>query len=389
MRKKPSELDFEEYIRQVEPAKREKSYAWSTAIGLQQVDGLTPSDYLLEVAKKNIEGKISLNKAQALIDSYYESKTERTDDNDETEEADKVSARIAQVLSEKAFSFSPSFLIAIHKRLFDRILKHAGEIRKYNISKKEWVLNGDSVMYGASYELRMALDYDFEREREFNYSNLSMDEIVRHLTFFVSSLWQIHAFGEGNTRTTAVFTIKYLRSMGFKVGNDIFAKNSWYFRNALVRANYKNVRKEIQQEPEYLEKFFRNLLMGEHNELKNRYLHVDYKNVKDNAVIEKTKKAEAAKKVQTKSQSKNVTAKCHSKMSQQNVTVKISERQKQILEIVKENPNVLQTELAERFGVRRETISRDMRKLVDMGVLCRSDSDKLCTWKVAKNFPQK
>ena len=389
MRKKPSELDFEDYIRQVEPAKREKSYAWSTAIGLQQVDGLTPSDYLLEVAKKNIEGKISLNKAQALIDSYYESKTERADDQDETEEADKVSTRIAQVLSEKAFSFSPSFLIAIHKRLFDRILKHAGEIRKYNISKKEWVLNGDSVMYGASYELRMALDYDFEREREFNYSNLSMDEIVRHLTFFVSSLWQIHAFGEGNTRTTAVFTIKYLRSMGFKVGNDIFAKNSWYFRNALVRANYKNVRKGIQQEPEHLEKFFRNLLMGEHNELKNRYLHVDYKNVKDNAVIEKTKKAEAAKKVQTKSQSKNVTAKCHSKMSQQNVTVKISERQKQILEIVKENPNVLQTELAERFGVRRETISRDMRKLVDMGVLCRSDSDKLCTWKVAKNFPQK
>lgn len=371
MRKKPSELDFEEYIRHVEPAKREKSYAWSTAIGLQQVDGLTPSDYLLEVAKKNIEGKISLNKAQTLIDSYYESKTERTEDQDEKEEADKVSARIAQVLSEKAFSFSPSFFIAIHKRLFERVFKHAGEIRKYNISKKEWVLNGDSVMYGASYELRMALDYDFDREREFNYSNLSMDEIVRHLTFFVSSLWQIHAFGEGNTRTTAVFTIKYLRSMGFKVGNDIFAKNSWYFRNALVRANYKNVRKGIQQEPEYLEKFFRNLLMGEHNELKNRYLHVDYKRVKDNAVIEK---------------SKNVIAKCHSKMSQQNVTVKISERQKQILDIVKENPNILQTELAERFGVRRETIYRDMKKLVEAGILTRSDSDKKCNWKVAKNL---
>lgn len=371
MRKKPSEIDFEEYIRHVEPAKREKSYAWSTAIGLQQVDGLTPSNYLLEVAKKNIEGKISLNKALTLIDSYYESKTERTDDQDEKEEADKVSARIAQVLSEKAFSFSPSFFIAIHKRLFERVFKHAGEIRKYNISKKEWVLNGDSVMYGASYELRMALDYDFDREREFNYSNLSMDEIVRHLTFFVSSLWQIHAFGEGNTRTTAVFTIKYLRSMGFKVGNDIFAKNSWYFRNALVRANYKNVRKGIQQEPEYLENFFRNLLMGEHNELRNRYLHVDYKKVKDNAVIEK---------------SKNVTAKYHSKMSQQNVTVKISGRQKQILDIVKENPNILQTELAERFGVRRETIYRDMKKLMEAGILTRSDSDKKCNWKVAKNL---
>ena len=379
MRKKPSEIDFEEYIRHVEPAKREKSYAWSTAIGLQQVDGLTPSDYLLEVAKKNIEGKISLNKAQTLIDSYYESKTVRSDDKDDTEEADKVSARIAQILSEKSFNFSPSFLIAIHKRLFEGVFKHAGEIRKYDISKKEWVLNGDSVMYGASFELRMALDYDFEREREFSYSNLSMNEIVRHLAFFVSRLWQIHAFGEGNTRTTAVFTIKYLRSMGFKVGNDIFAKNSWYFRNALVRANYKNVRKGIQQKPEYLEKFFRNMLMGERNELKNRYLHVDYKKVKDKTATEKLKKTETAKKVQTK---------CHSKMSQQNVTVKISERQKQILEIVKENPNVLQTELAERFGVRRETISRDMRKLVDMGILCRSDSDKQCTWKVAKNFKQ-
>ena len=379
MPRKKTELDFEEYIRHVEPAKREKSYAWSTAIGLQQVDGLTPSDYLLEVAKKNIEGKISLNRARALIDSYYESKTERSDDEDETEEADKVSTRIAQILSEKSFNFSPSFLIAIHKRLFEGVLKHAGEIRKYDISKKEWVLNGDSVMYGASFELRMALDYDFEREREFDYSGLSMDEIVRHLAFFVSRLWQIHAFGEGNTRTTAVFTIKYLRSMGFKVGNDIFAKNSWYFRNALVRANYKNVRKGIQLEPEHLEKFFRNLLMDEKNELRNRYLHVDYKKAKECANAGKSKTP------QTKCHSKNVTV----KMSQQNATVKsgkvasqLSERQKQILEIVKKNPNVLQTDLAERFGVRRETIYRDMKKLVEMGVLSRSNSDKKCNWKV-------
>ena len=379
MPRKKSELDFEEYIRHVEPAKREKSYAWSTAIGLQQVDGLTPSDYLLEVAKKNIEGKISLNKAQVLIDSYYESKTERDDDKDETEEADKVSTRIAQVLSEKSFNFSPSFLIAIHKRLFEGVFKHAGEIRKYDISKKEWVLNGDSVMYGASFELRMALDYDFEREREFGYSGLSMDEIVRHLAFFVSRIWQIHAFGEGNTRTTAVFVIKYLRSLGFKVGNDIFAKNSWYFRNALVRANYKNVRKGIQQEPEHLEKFFRNLLMGEKNELKNRYLHVDYKKVEGCAG---TKKSAMDK---SECHSKNVTV----KMSQQNVTVKsdkvaskLGERQKQIIEIVKKNPNILQTELAEQFGVRRETIYRDMKKLVEMGILCRSVSDKKCNWKV-------
>jgi len=365
MRKKPSELDFEEYIRQVEPAKREKSYAWSTAIGLQQVDGRTPSDYLLEVAKKNIEGKISLNMAQALIDSYYDSKTERTDDQDESEEADKVSVRTALVLCENAFRLSPSFLIAIHKRLFDRILKHAGEIRKYNISKKEWVLNGVSVMYGASYELRMALDYDFEREREFNYSNLSMDEIVRHLTFFVSSLWQIHAFGEGNTRTTAVFTIKYLRSMGFKVGNDIFAKNSWYFRNALVRANYKNVRKGIQQEPEHLEKFFRNLLMGEHNELRNRYLHVDYKKTQSRINTEKSS-PEA-----TKKRGKNVP-----------VNVSLKDRPKKIIAALSKDPHVSATKLAEKFGVTEKTIKRDLQLLKQQNLITRVGADKNGYWKV-------
>lgn len=373
MRKKPSELDFEEYIRQVEPAKREKSYAWSTAIGLQQVDGLTTSDYLLEVAKKNIEGKISLNKAQALIDSYYESKTERSDDKDDTEEADKVSARIAQILSEKSFNFSPSFLIAIHKRLFEGVFKHAGEIRKYDISKKEWVLNGDSVMYGASFELRMALDYDFEREREFSYSNLSMNEIVRHLAFFVSRLWQIHAFGEGNTRTTAVFTIKYLRSMGFKVGNDIFAKNSWYFRNALVRANYKNVRKGIQQKPEYLEKFFRNLLMGERNELKNRYLHVDYKKVKDKAVIEKSKPNVAKKR--SKNVSVNVPV---------NVPVKTSpkDRQKKIIIALSKDSHLSAQKLAKKFGVTDKTIKRDLLLLKKQNLITRIGADKNGYWKV-------
>lgn len=124
-------------------------------------------------------------------------------------------------------------------------------------------------MYGAAFELKTALDYDFEQERNFIYSGLSLDRIAEHLAYFVSRLWQIHAFAEGNTRTTAVFAIKYLQSMGFKVSNDIFAKNSRYFRNALVRANYKNLQKGIDKNPEFLEKFFRNMLLGEHNELKN------------------------------------------------------------------------------------------------------------------------
>lgn len=280
MEKKKFELDFDEYIRHAEPSKQEKSSAWSTAIGLQQVDGLTPSKYLFDTARRNIDGDITIDEAQKLINSYYESKTERNNDDDDAEEADKVSARIAKILSEKSFNFSPSYLIAIHGKLFQGIYKFAGKIRDYDISKKEWVLNGASVMYGAAFELKMALDYDFEQERNFVYGGLSMDQIVEHLAYFVSRLWQIHAFGEGNTRTTAVFTIKYLRSMGFNVSNDIFAKNSWYFRNALVRANYVNLQKGIDKNPEFLEKFFRNMLMGEHNELKNRFMHLNFKSKK-------------------------------------------------------------------------------------------------------------
>lgn len=277
MDKKKFKVDFDEYIRHTEPSKQEASFAWSTAIGLQQVDGLTPSKYLFDTARRNIEGDITIDEVQKLINGYYESKAERNDDEDSTEEADKVSARIAKILGEKSFNFSPSYLIAIHEKLFQGIYKFAGKIRNYDISKKEWVLNGDSVMYGAAFELKTALDYDFEQERNFIYSGLSLDRIAEHLAYFVSRLWQIHAFGEGNTRTTAVFAIKYLRSMGFKVSNDIFAKNSRYFRNALVRANYKNLQKGIDKNPEFLEKFFRNMLLGEHNELKNRFMHLDFK----------------------------------------------------------------------------------------------------------------
>ena len=282
MAKKKFEIDFENYLRNVPPTKREKSSAWSAAIGLQQVDGLTPSRYLFETARHNIEGDITIDDAQKLINSYYESKVSRANDPDDTEEADKVASRIAKILSERTFSFSPSYLIAIHGKLFQGIYKFAGRLRDYDITKKEWVLDGDTVMYGAAFELRMALDYDFEQERGFDYKGLNMDQIVVHLADFVSRLWQIHAFGEGNTRTTAVFMIKYLRSLGFKIDNKIFAENShyinsWYFRNALVRANYRNLPKGIDREPVFLENFFRNMLMGEHHEMKNRYLHVNYR----------------------------------------------------------------------------------------------------------------
>ena len=264
---------FKEYIKESEPTKRDKRYAWHTAIGLQSVDGLKTSEYLVNIAIRNIEGEISFDEANALLQTYYEENPSR-DSSDRTEEADKVSARIAALLSERAFSFTPNEYISIHRKLFTGIYSHAGRIRDYNITKKEWVLDGETVMYGSATELRATLDYDFSEEKEFSYKNLSMDEIIHHLAVFVSRLWQIHVFGEGNTRTTAVFFIKYLRTMGFDVTNDIFAENAWYFRNSLVRANYNDFTKGIHETTEYLEVFLRNLLLNENNPLHNRTMHL-------------------------------------------------------------------------------------------------------------------
>lgn len=264
---------FKEYIRQVEPNKRDKGYAWSTAIGLQAVDGLKPSDYLLETAVKNIDGLITLEEAGDLLNSYYR-ENPKQNLNDRTEEADKVSVRIAQILSERAFSFTPNEYLSIHRKLFTGIYKHAGKIRDYNITKKEWVLDGASVVYGSASELRATLEYDFSEEKAFSYKGLNIGEMIRHLAVFASRLWQIHAFAEGNTRTTAVFFIKYIRTLGFEASNDIFAENAWYFRNALVRANYNDLKMGVHETTEYLELFLRNLLLGEKNELRNRDMHI-------------------------------------------------------------------------------------------------------------------
>ncbi len=265
---------FKEYLKESEPDKASKGYAWSTAIGLQAVDGLKTSEYLINTAIQNIEGKITIKEAQNLINSYYEERPVHFSDEERTEEADKVSSRIAGLLSETAFSFSPNEYISIHRKLFQGIYSHAGRIRDYNITKKEWVLDGATVIYGSASELKATLEYDFSQEKEFSYKGLSMDAIIHHLAVFISRLWQIHIFEEGNTRTTAVFFIKYLRMLGFSATNDIFAENAWYFRNALVRANYTNLQNGIYETTEYLEVFLRNLLLDEKNELHNRAMHV-------------------------------------------------------------------------------------------------------------------
>jgi fido (protein-threonine AMPylation protein) len=234
---KSSMHNFDEYIRQTEPDKKEKGLIWQTAIGLQQVDGLKPSEYLIQIAIQNIEGDITFEEVKTLIDNYYKVQISRQDDeeDDRTEEADKVSAHIAEILSEKTFSFSPVFYLNIHRRLFSGIYKFAGKIRDYNITKSEWVLDGETVLYADADMLRATLEFDFEQEKKFVFKGLSQQQVIEHIAHFISYLWQIHIFGEGNTRTTAVFLIKYLQKLGFKnINYDLFAQHSWYFRNALV-----------------------------------------------------------------------------------------------------------------------------------------------------------
>ncbi len=269
-------IDFEAYERVAEPHKREKASAWRTAIGLQDVDGLEVSDYLKKAAVRHIEGDITIDDVREQLKSYYVSKEVHDRGSVGREEADRVAANIAKLLGEKSFSFTALEFLNIHRHLFEGIFKHAGEARPYDISKKEWVLNSDTVLYGRAADIMMALRYDIQQEKDFNYKGLPLDDVVRHMADFVALLWQNHPFREGNTRTTAVFVIKYLRSIGFKVDNDLFANNSWYFRNALVRANYRNVSKGIEPDKSFLVKFFRNLMLDEHNELRNRYMLIGY-----------------------------------------------------------------------------------------------------------------
>ena len=352
------QFELEEYIKQGEPDRAEKSEAWQTAIGLQAVDGLNTSEYLLDTAKDHIEGKITIDEAQKRIHIYYEQRTTRTETENETKEADIVSARITKLLGEKAFQFSPAEWITIHRRLFEGVFDHAGQIRQYNITKKEWVLNGDTVIYADWNSIKETLDYDFAAEKQFSYEGLSVEAAVKHLAKFASDIWQIHPFGEGNTRATAVFMIKYMKTFGFRVNNDAFRKNSWYFRNALVRANYNNIQKGIHSTTKFLELFFSNLLLGTNHELKNRYMHVDFVN-------------------ESTSQSINP------KVSKyQFDTLDCTLEELAVLELVAKNPTIKQQELVEVTGKSIATIKRIMKSLQDKKYIRRESGKRYGKWEV-------
>lgn len=342
--------NFEEYLRQGEPNKAEKAKIWKTAIGLQQVDGLKPSEYLITTAKQNIEGNISFEEVKQRIDSYYEQHPVKNNEN-RTEEADKVSARIAEILSEQTFTFSPAEYLSIHRRLFQGIYGHAGKMRDYNITKQEWILNGETVLYASALSLKAALEYDFEQEKKFNFKGLSQQEIIEHIAHFISYLWQIHIFGEGNTRTTAIFLIKYVRKLGFKeVNNDMFAEHSWYFRNALVRANYEDLSKGIHKTETFLVRFLSNLLLGQNYSLKNRDMHVQFIDT-----------------VNVESDTVNDTV---------NDTV---------FNLIKQNPMITSTEISLQLKISLSTTKRRIKELKEVGRIERIGSDKTGHWKIIEN----
>ena len=354
-------LDFDAYIRQGEPDKREKASIWRTAIGLQAVDGLQTSEYLRETALKHIEGEIDIDEARQLIQTYYHSKTQHDVTDDDMQEADKVSANITKILSSRTLDFSAKGYIALHRRIFEGVFKHAGKVRDYNITKKEWVLDGDTVHYLNWEDLHRALDYDIEQERQFIYKGLTTDQLIKHIAHFVSDIWQIHAFGEGNTRTTAVFAILYLRDLGYKVENDMFAQHSWYFRNALVRANYRNAVEGIDYAPEYLERFFRNLLLGEQWDLRNRYLHI-------HPTEEWRVQPNLSPSVKTVEKTVEKTTRTVEK----------------ILKILSNTPSITVREMSEIFGLSRRGVEEQIKSLKQKGVIRRIGPDKGGHWEVTK-----
>lgn len=351
------QFELEEYIKQGEPGQIEKSEAWQAAIGLQAVDGLKTSAYLLDTAKDHIEGKISIDEAQKRIQSYYEQRTDCTEIENDTKEADIVSARIAKLLGEKAFQFSPAEWLTIHRRLFEGVFAHAGQIRQYNITKKEWVLKGDTVTYAAWNSIKDTLDYDFAMEKQFSYEGLSVERCVKHLAKFVSDIWQIHPFCEGNTRAAAVFMIKYMKTFGFKVNNDAFEKNSWYFRNALVRANYNDLQNGVHATTKFLEMFFSNLILGTEYELKNRYMHVDCVDDNPQSVTPKVPKSQFD-------------------------TLECTLEELAVLELIYKNPSIKQKELVAETGKSLSTVKRIMESLQKKEYIRRVDGKRYGKWEV-------
>ena len=266
-----SESYFDSSINQYNEIDNPKGYAkqleWDMAIGLQKVDNLKPSKYLKEIKEKNVLGELSIEEVEKSLKEYYVEKSKQNSINHNELECDFVSMRIVELLEKDDFELSVDYLKYIHKYLFQDVYEFAGEFRNVNFSKHEIILNNDSVAYGDYKTLKESLEYDISLEKDKNYKDMSIVDIIKNITDFSSSIWQVHPFREGNTRTTAVFIEKYLISLGYNVDNSLFKDKSVYFRNALVRSNYFNNYLNIKEDKTYLIKFYENLLLGKNNNL--------------------------------------------------------------------------------------------------------------------------
>ena len=273
-----SERDFDSSINQYNEIDNPKGYVkqleWDMAIGLQEVDNLKPSKYLEEIKEKNVLGELTIEEVEKSLKDYYVEKEKQNSINHKELECDFVSMRIVELLEKDDFELSIDYLKYIHKYLFQDVYEFAGEFRNINFSKHEIILNNDSVAYGDYKTLKESLEYDISLEKEKNYKDMSIVEVIKNITDFSSSIWQVHPFREGNTRTTALFIEKYLISLGYNVDNSLFKDRSVYFRNALVRGNYFNNDLNIKEDKSYLIKFYENLLLGKNNNLHSEDLIV-------------------------------------------------------------------------------------------------------------------
>ena len=259
------EYKSEKYIKQLN---------WNMAIGLQEVDNLKPSKYLEKLVVDNIEGNKTIYEVEEELKKYYTDKNLKNKKVEEEYECDLVSTRIVQLLNMDKFELSKDYLKYIHEYLFKDIYEFNGKFREVNFSKSEIILNKDSVAYGDYKLIDNSLNYDLSLERDKNYREMNIVDVINSITKFTSSIWQIHPFREGNTRTTAVFIEKYLISLGYNVDNTMFKDKSIYFRNALVRSNYFNNQLNIKEDNNYLIKFYENLLLGKNNNLHSKDLVV-------------------------------------------------------------------------------------------------------------------
>ena len=271
------ELDssINDYIETETPKNYVKQLEWDMAIGLQEVDNLKPSKYLKKLLQENVTGEKTIYEVEKELKEYYVEKEKNNEVNHNELECDLVSTRIVELLQENNFELSIDYLKYVHKYLFQDVYEFAGEFRKVDFSKHERILNNDSVAYGDHKLLEQSLDYDITLEKNKNYNEMNIVDVINNITDFSSSIWQIHPFREGNTRTTAIFIEKYLVSLGYNVDNTLFKDQSVYFRNALVRSNYFNNYLNIKEDNSFLIKFYENLLLGKNNNLHSRDLIVE------------------------------------------------------------------------------------------------------------------